>query len=92
MKISEFVEKLQEIEREFGWKAVMGIMLAVWLLAVWLIAYATMTPAEAANLKLTAQTDRPYEKLIFPPKGVDWGCGKGRPVTKTKSGAKFCPK
>ena len=70
-----------------SWKTVTAFMLAVWL-----IAYTMITPAEAANLKLTAQTDRPYAHLIFPPKGVDWGCGKGKPVAKTKSGAKFCPK
>lgn len=71
-----------------NWKTVLGFMLAVWAINFLLWG----NPANAASLKMTAKTERPYTELIFPPKGKDWGCGVGRPVAKTKSGKKFCPK
>jgi hypothetical protein len=71
-----------------SWKTVLGFMLAVWAISFMLWG----SPAEAANLKLTAKTERPYTDLRYPPKNKNWGCGVGRPVAKTKSGKLFCPR
>ena len=71
-----------------SWKTVLGFMLAVWAISFMLWG----NPAEAANLKLTAVTERPYTDLRYPPKGKNWGCGVGRPIAKTKSGKLFCPR
>ena len=70
-----------------NWKTVLGFMLAVWAISFMLWGQ----PANAAILKQTAKAE-PYTDLRYPPRGKNWGCGVDRPVAKTKSGKKFCPR
>jgi hypothetical protein len=55
------------------------------LFVVWVVSMA------AFSQESSAATVRPYTHIQSPPKGVDWGCGVGRPIAKTRSGTVFCP-
>jgi len=62
------------------------------LLAVWLISLAVFSPAEAANKELKKPTEGQKVDKKRIPLDREWVCGKGRPLARTKSGQRYCPK